>query len=88
MPRTDMLEKITSYLVTTLIRDEDISLAPDEPIFSSGLLDSFSVIQLMRFLEDTFDVRIEVSDVTLAEFDTVTRIGELVTRLGTRKAAS
>lgn len=85
MASADASEKIRTYLTKTLIRDDDLDLELDEPIFSSGLLDSFSVIQLMRFLEETFDIRIQVSDVTIADFDTVTKIEALVAKLRARK---
>ncbi len=78
-------EKIRNYLTKTLIRDDDLDLELDEPIFSSGLLDSFSVIQLMRYLEETFEIRIHVSDVTIADFDTVQKIDALVSKLRARK---
>lgn len=85
MAATETQEKIRHYLVETLIRDDDIDLELEEPIFSSGLLDSFSVIQLMRFLEDEFEIRIEVSDVGIADFDTVQKIDALVAKLRARK---
>lgn len=78
--------KIRTFIIKTLIRDADLNLAPTEPIFSSGLLDSFSVVQLMRWLEDEYKIKIEVSDVTLADFDTVRKIETLVDRLLTRGA--
>ena len=84
MSATEAQTRIRAFLVEKLIRDDDLDLAVDEPIFSSGLLDSFSVIQLMRFLEDEFKIRIEVSDVTLPDFDTVQKIETLVQRLRAR----
>ena len=78
---------IKTFLVEKLIRDEEIELAPDETIFSSGLLDSFSVIQLMRFLEDQFKIRISPSDVVLDDFDTINKIAGLVDRHQSRQSA-
>ena len=77
---------VRRYLLRDLIRDEDLDLERDEPIFSSGLLDSFSVTQLICFLEDQFGVRIAISEVILQDFDTIGRILELVARL--EKAAA
>ena len=73
--------EVRSYLVRELIRDEDIDLGTDEHIFSSGLLDSFSVTQLILFLEDRFGVRIPAAEVTLDDFDTLARILHLLERL-------
>ena len=73
---------VRSYLLTELVRDDDVELARDEAIFSSGLLDSFSVTQLICFLEDHFAVTIAISDVTIEDFDSLDRILVLLRRLG------
>lgn len=54
---------------------------PDDPLFSSGIIDSFGVLELIAFLEDTYRVRIDTDQHELSEFDTVTKIGQLVSRL-------
>jgi acyl carrier protein len=72
---------VRRYLLQELIRDEELDLGRDEAIFSSGLLDSFSVTQLICFLEDQFGIKIAISAVTLQDFDTIGRILELVERL-------
>jgi len=76
----DAQEAIRAFVLRELIRDEDLELALDEPIFSAGLVDSFSVTQLMCFLEDTFKVRISAAEVTLDDFDTVSRMLALLRR--------
>jgi acyl carrier protein len=72
---------VRRYLLQELLRDEELDLDRDEAIFSSGLLDSFSVTQLICFLEDQFGIRIAISDVTLQDFDTIGKILALVGRL-------
>lgn len=79
---------VRGYLQTELIRDDELDLARDEAIFSSGLLDSFSVTQLICFLEDHFGVKIAISDVTLEDFDTIDRILTLLWRLSARPGAT
>ena len=70
--------EVRHYLLRELIRDDEIDLERDEAIFSSGLLDSFSVTQLICFLEDRFDIKIAISEVTLPDFDTIGKILELL----------
>ena len=55
---------------------EDAGLDPadiDEttPLFSSGLIDSFTVTSLIAYIEDETGAEIEQSSVTLENFDTV-----------------
>jgi acyl carrier protein len=55
-------------------------LAHDAPLFSSGLVDSFGVLEVITFLEDTFNIQIDPAVHDLVEFDTVNRIADLVAR--------
>lgn len=77
---------VRRYLLRDLIRDEEMDLERDEPIFSSGLLDSFSVTQLICFLEDQFGIKIAISEVTLPDFDTISKILAVVARLRAPRA--
>jgi acyl carrier protein len=57
------------------------SLDADTPLFSTGIIDSFGVLELIAFLEDTFGVEIDPARHELLEFDTAAKIGALVQRL-------
>ncbi len=72
---------VRRYLLQELIRDDELDLGRDEAIFSSGLLDSFAVTQLVCFLEDQFGIKIAISAVALQDFDTIAKILDLVGRL-------
>jgi len=56
----------------------DGALTNDAPLFSSGVIDSFGVLELIAFLEDTFQVTIDTARHDLGEFDSVNKIVELV----------
>jgi acyl carrier protein len=50
----------------------------DTPLFSSGIVDSFGVLELIAFLEDTFAIEIDTNEHELRDFDTVRTIAGLV----------
>jgi len=50
----------------------------DEPLISSGIVDSFGVLEVIAFLEDTFGVVIDPTRHELTEFETVNRIAALL----------
>jgi acyl carrier protein len=52
----------------------------DDKLFSSGAVDSFGVLELIVFLEDTFGLTIDPSQHDLLEFDSVRQIVALVER--------
>jgi len=63
--------------IVDLIRQvagQPIDPSPDESLFESGLLDSFSLTDLVSGLEREFAIRIPDSDLTPRKFDTVARI--------------
>ena len=56
-------------------------IGPDTALFSTGIVDSFGVLELIAFLEDTFGVDIDPARHELLEFDTASEIAALVQRL-------
>lgn len=52
----------------------DVKITADTPLFSSGLLDSASMVELIAFVEDEAGIRIDFGDVTIENFDTMDRI--------------
>ena len=52
----------------------------DTPLISGGIVDSFSMVSLKRFVERKYAVQIPDADATPAAFDSVTKIVELVER--------
>ena len=57
---------------------EDVDLDENTPLISSGIVDSFSMVSLKRFLEKKCDITIPDSEATTEAFDTVTSILKLV----------
>ena len=75
-------ETVTTFLKTrfhTSLRGGE--LGADEPLFSSGIVDSFGVLELIAFLEDTFGISIDTARHELMEFDSVNQIVVLVERM-------
>lgn len=61
-----MDEKIRQYLAETLLiefGDDPSATSEDTNLFESGLIDSFGFVQLVSFLEKTFDIKISDDEV-------------------------
>jgi acyl carrier protein len=56
------------------VSGKSIDPSPEESLFESGLLDSFTLTDLVGELEREFVIRIPDSDLTPRKFDTVARI--------------
>ena len=57
------------------------SVAFEEDLIDSGLLDSLSMVQLMVALEEEFDIRIEPEDIDFEDYRSVKSMTEMITRL-------
>ena len=85
-----MKETILSYIKKEYLDDDeadDMTLDEHTPLISSGIVDSFSMVSLKRFLEKKYEVKLPDEEATPQAFDTVTTIIELVNRHLAKKGA-
>ena len=71
MDEQTVKQKIRTYILRELVRDEEYPLEDDEGIVSGGLMDSFSLADLGVYVEDEFDVYIPDPDLTVEKMDTL-----------------
>ncbi len=72
-------ESVRSYLNREFFRGEAIdSLSEEQPLVTSGLLDSVATLKLVLFLEEQFGITIETSDIADGQLDTLGTIETLV----------
>ena len=85
----DDLRKIassTTSAASTSRRATTGRSSPTTRLITGGIVDSFSMVSLKRFLERKYDVKIPDADATPEAFDTVDTIAALVERLAPVKA--
>ena len=74
---------LNTYIVTQILKQPKRTLRPDEALLTSGLVDSFNLVDLGLFVEDKFGVRIEDSELNPDTFDTLEQLTALIqSRLG------
>ena len=75
---TEQIEaQVRDFLATELVDMERADLAPDTPLLT-GLLDSFGLTSLLAFLEETYDVAIDNTEVVDENFGTIRDVAILV----------
>lgn len=83
----DLKQALRTILVVQFKIDGN-SIDNDTRIFSNGLIDSLSVIDLVCFVERKIGHSVPPSDITLDNFDSISRItayAETLTSSGTNK---
>ena len=77
----EMKDAIIEYVGEEYIDEDDLDdleLDENTPLITSGIVDSFSMVSLKRFLEKKYAISIPDADATPEAFNTVTSIITLV----------
>ncbi len=74
----DIATPIAGYITGTILKNPKRIIKPDEKLISSGLIDSFHLVDLGLFIEDKFGVRIDDSELNADAFDTLDQLVALI----------
>jgi acyl carrier protein len=83
-------EMILEYIKNEYLDEDEVDeveLNETTPLISSGIVDSFSMVSLKRFLEKKYQISIPDGEATPQAFDTVVSIIDLVNRHLAKKGA-
>lgn len=72
-----MKEVVREYVIQEYVED-DTEIKYDTPLISGGIVDSFSMVSLKRFLENKYNISIPDDKATPEAFDSVNKIITLV----------
>jgi acyl carrier protein len=69
---------LSAFITQKILKQPKRVLAVDEALISSGLIDSFSLVDLALFVEDSFGVHIADTELNAATFDTLEQLAQLI----------
>jgi acyl carrier protein len=73
----EMKDIVLKYVIAEYVED-DSEISYDTPLISGGIVDSFSMVSLKRFLENKYNISIPDDKATPEAFDSVNKIVTLV----------
>jgi len=71
-----ILPTLAKFIAIDFLKQPERIINPDEALLSSGLIDSFHLVDLALYIEDHFGVHIDDAELNASTFDT---LNELVT---------
>jgi acyl carrier protein len=74
----EIIVKIGTFISANILKQPNRVIRPDEPLISSGLIDSFSLVDVGLFVEENFGVRIEDTELNADTFDTLKQLSQLI----------
>ena len=75
---SSIVDTLGQYVAAKVLRQPKRVIRADEPLISSGLIDSFSLVDLALYVEDQFGVHLDDSELNAATFDTLDQLAGLV----------
>lgn len=74
----DMIATLGQKVAADILNEPDRKIRPDEPLISSGLINSMSLVDVAILVEDTYGVHIDDTELNADTFDTLIQLAELI----------
>ena len=72
------ISNLEKFIASQILKQPNRNIPADESLLSSGLIDSFSLMDLALYVEDTFGVRIEDTELNPDTFDNLNQLSALI----------
>lgn len=79
-PRAVLRQQISHFIETRLVRDRSIRITSRTPLVSSGLIDSFDLVELLSEVERVSGKKLPVGRIGPQDLESIERILDLVER--------
>jgi acyl carrier protein len=73
-----IIAKLAVRIAAEILKQPKRTIRPDEALISSGLIDSFSLMDLSLLVEKDFGVRIEDTELNAETFDSLQQLAALI----------
>lgn len=76
---TDSIDTtLSQYIATEILKQPKRLIGENDKLISSGLIDSFHLVDLSLYVEDKFGVRIDDTELNAQTFDTLAQLSALI----------
>jgi len=72
------IDELRDYLANDILSDPTLSIADDQDLLLSGLLDSLNVVRVASYLEQRCEIQIPPEDLILEHFGSLRQIQNYV----------
>jgi acyl carrier protein len=74
----EIITRLAQYITAEIIKQPNRTLRGDEALISSGLIDSFHLVDLATFVEDAFGVHLDDTELNASVFDSLNQLAALI----------
>ena len=78
MKKQEVITELGSKISDRILNQSEIIIKPNDTLISSGLIDSFSLVDLAIIIEELYGVRIEDYELNADAFDNLSQLADLI----------
>ena len=73
----EVAKMIQGYIAESFVLDDD-ELSPETSLIESGIVDSTGIVEIVSFLEETFEIELDDDELVAENLDSVSRLTRFV----------
>ena len=73
-------EHIRNFIIDQFLFGDESQLSDDVSFLESGIIDSTGILELVTFLEETYSIKVEDTEMLPENFDSVNNVAEFIER--------
>jgi acyl carrier protein len=77
---SDIAPKISEFIRSSLLLDSNVDLAGTASFLEAGIIDSTGVLELVQFLEETWEISVKDEEMVPANLDSLAKLEAFVKR--------
>lgn len=74
----EIVAQLEQFVAAKILKQPGRKIGGDEALISGGLVDSFSLMDLALFVEDTFGARLQDTELNAQSFDSLNQLAALI----------
>ncbi len=78
MKKREIISTLQSRIAKDILNITEKTIGIEEPLISSGLIDSFTLVDLSILIEDVFKVRVDDTELNSDVFDSLDQLADLI----------
>ena len=77
---SDHAQKISEFITSSLLLDSNVDIAGTASFLEAGIIDSTGVLELVQFLEETWEISVKDEEMVPANLDSLAKLEAFVKR--------
>lgn len=76
----ETINTIRNFIIENFLFEEDKNLKEETSFLENGILDSTGILELIAFLEETYEIEVEDDELIPQNLDSITNVAQYVRR--------